>query len=159
LRTCALAATLSLAVASCGDDDGAEGGTDATVPATETSAVEEAGADEVAVEMGEWFIDAPSTVASGRLTLNVSNIGEELHILVVARGDSYESLPLLYNGGVDEEALGDDAVGETGLIPRGTGTASVELELEPGNYVFFCPIQSGSESHAGLGQTLSVTAT
>ncbi|MDH4077470.1 MAG: hypothetical protein OEW29_16190, partial [Acidimicrobiia bacterium] len=67
------------------------------------------------------------------------------------------SLPKLENGAVDAANLEAGAfIGESEKVDQGaTGTLSVTLE--PGNYVFFCPIAFGPNSHAKAGQVLAVT--
>jgi hypothetical protein len=107
------------------------------------------------VDLGEWYIEL-GDVAAGATTFTVSNSGENPHALAVARGTSYEELPLLDNGGVDTGALGDDFLGASDRIDSGQ-EAAVDFELEPGDYVFFCPIAVGPNSHAAQGQVLSVT--
>lgn len=111
----------------------------------------------VEVGLGEWFIDTGAAQPAGTLTFSISNTGENPHALAVVRGDSYESLPQLANGAVDVDAVGADLIGSTDAnIPSG-GTGELTVDLEPGNYVFFCPIQFGPNSHAAAGQVLSVT--
>ena len=86
----------------------------------------------------------------------MSNDGNFPHRLEIARGNSYEELPQLGNGAVDETALGDDFLGGTDNIAAG-GTTTIDFDLPPGNYVLFCNIVSGPTSHAARGQVLSVT--
>ena len=107
------------------------------------------------VDLGEWFIEV-GDVAAGTTTFALSNSGEQTHALAVARGTSYEELPQLDNGAVDTETLGDDFLGASNEISNGA-TTTVDFDLEPGDYVFFCPIAFGPNSHAARGQVLSVT--
>jgi uncharacterized cupredoxin-like copper-binding protein len=111
----------------------------------------------VAVALGEWFVDAPASVAPGAQTFSAANVGQNVHALAVARGDSYEALPLLDNGAVDVESLATDFLGRTGNLAPGE-SAEIEVDLEAGGYVLFCPIQLGQSAHAALGQVRSVSA-
>lgn len=134
----------------------------ATTEATTTSESAATGDDAatagstVPVSLFEWAVDAPTEIAAGTVTFEVSNIGEFSHEFAIARGDSYETLPLLGNGAVDEEALGPDWLGRTERIGP-EEQVTISFDLDPGNYVFLCNIQSGPNSHASQGQVLSVT--
>lgn len=176
----AILTSLLLVLAACGGSDGdtsaaaddtsttetaAESTTTepaATTEATTTTEPAEAGDDAatagstVPVSLFEWAVDAPTEIAGGTVTFEVSNIGEFSHEFAIARGDSYETLPLLGNGAVDEEALGADWLGRTDRIGP-EEQVTISFDLEPGNYVFLCNIQSGPNSHASQGQVLSVT--
>jgi hypothetical protein len=108
----------------------------------------------VAVSLVEWAVEAPVDLAAGPITFEVTNDGDFPHHFAIARGNSYEDLPQIV-GAVDETALGDDYLGRTENIQSGA-TASIEFDLEPGNYVLFCNIAT-TVSHAAQGQVLSVT--
>jgi len=110
-----------------------------------------------AVELKEWTITIDGDVKSGANTFALSNTGENPHALSIVKGDSYESLPKLDNGAVDEASLEAGAlIGASERVDKG-GTGTLSVTLEPGNYVFFCPIAFGPNSHAKAGQVLSVT--
>ena len=168
------ALALSLVLAACGssgnDTDTTEGSSavsEAESSATEvgasattesaTAATEAAAAEGQAVELKEWSVTVTGDVASGASTFAIANTGENPHALAIVKGDSYESLPKLENGAVDAANLEAGAfIGESEKVDQGaTGTLSVTLE--PGNYVFFCPIAFGPNSHAKAGQVLAVT--
>ncbi len=104
--------------------------------------------------MFEWAIETPAEVAAGTVTFDVSNGGSFPHHFAIARGNSYEELPMAGGGAIDEAALGDDYLGRTANL-QGGQTETIEFDLEPGNYVFFCNI-AGTVSHAAQGQVLSV---
>jgi ABC-type glycerol-3-phosphate transport system substrate-binding protein len=125
-------------------------------PTTAAPTTEAATGASVDVEMVEWAVNAPTEIASGSTNFSVSNGGENTHEFVIVRGESYDTLPKLDNGAVDEDALGADVVGRTDKIPSG-GSADMAFDLEPGSYVFLCNIQFGPNSHAAAGQVLSVT--
>jgi hypothetical protein len=111
----------------------------------------------VAVTLDDWSIAMPTVLAAGSLTFEVTNDGEFPHRLAIARGTRYEDLPVLDNGAVDTTTLGPDFLGEQ-LANLATGEAgAIDFELPPGQYVFFCPVVSGPNSHAEAGQVLSVT--
>ncbi len=112
--------------------------------------------DAIAVSLVEWELLAPTSFAGGEVTFTATNDGNFPHELAVVRGDSYETLPLLDNGAVDEAALGADFLGRTDRIDAGA-SGDLTLTLEPGNYVLVCNIQAGPNSHAAAGQVLSVT--
>ena len=112
----------------------------------------------VPVSLFEWTVDAPTTITGGTVMFEVSNTGTFPHEFSIARGDSYETLPQLDNGAVDEETLGADWVGRTDRVAPGE-TTTISFDLEPGNYVFLCNINSGPNAHAAQGQVLSVTVT
>ena len=128
--------------------------TTTTAEATEQTQALPEGA--IAIELGEWFLSEPGDLTAGTFTFALSNTGENPHALAIARGTSYEDLPQLDNGAVDTDALGADFLGTTENIDSG-GTATIDFELEAGDYVFFCPVQFGPNSHAKAGQVLSVT--
>ena len=176
-----LLALVSVSAACGGDEDAAE---EESTPAEDSSAddgatsdeedgevsdQEDAGAEDDAgadddeaavgeglpVERGEWDIDVDG-VTAGEVTFAVSNAGENPHALAIAKGSAYEDLPLQDNGAVVTDELGDDFLGTTENIESGE-SGSITFELEAGDYVFFCPIEFGPNSHAGNGQVLAVT--
>lgn len=126
--------------------------TEAETTTTEAAAPE----GTVALDLGEWFISEPGDLTAGTISFALANVGENPHAFAIARGTSYEELPQLDNGAVDTDALGDDFLGTTDNIDSG-GTGSIDFDLEAGDYVFFCPVQFGPNSHAAAGQVLSVT--
>ena len=176
MRRIVLIATVSiLALAACsggGSDEAATSSdsveTETPVPISEPASVateapvateaivpvEQAG-NVVEVSLAEWAVDSPTDLIPGVITFNVTNNGDFPHHLAIARGDSYETLPQIAGGAIDEATLAADFLGQTSNIASG-GTANIEFDLEPGNYVFFCNI-AGAVSHAAQGQVLSVT--
>jgi hypothetical protein len=169
-RFIAILSLLALLAAACGDSESEPAATDAptttaapdTTEAPEvTEPAEEPGDDApagevVEVELVEWAVNAPAEITGGTVSFNVTNIGENSHEFTIVRGESYESLPLLGNGAVDEAALGDDFLGRTETFDAGS-TITATFDLEPGSYVFLCNISFGPNSHAKAGQVLSVT--
>lgn len=109
-----------------------------------------------AVELKEWSVTVTGDVKSGASTFAISNTGENPHALAIVKGDSYESLPKLDNGAVDSDKLDAGAfIGASEKVEKGS-TGSLSVTLQPGNYVFFCPVAFGPNSHAKAGQVLSV---
>lgn len=179
-------AGLAIILAACGsddDDDAADDETTTTEAAeaeetttteaveetTTTEAAEETTTTEAAEEAGsgigvtlndEFEILLASDPAAGSITFNVSNEGPDFpHALTIVRAASIEDLPRNEaNGAVDTEAMdAADIIGST-TIPMAGGTAEdLTVDLEAGDYVFFCPIQNETQSHVGAGQIISVS--
>lgn len=176
------ALALSLVLAACGSssddtDTTTEATTEATTAASEagssatteaasatteaaaasTTAAAAAAGEGQAVDLKEWSITITGDVKAGANTFAIANTGDNPHALAIVKGDSYESLPKLDNGAVDSDKLDAGAfIGASESVDKGaTGTLSVTLD--PGNYVFFCPVAFGPNSHAKAGQVLSVT--
>ena len=128
---------------------------DTEPPADTTVANPAAPSGAVAVGLAEWAIETDVAIPAGTVTFDVSNGGDFAHHFAIARGNSYDELPQIGGGAIDEDALGDDYLGRTANLQSGEAT-TIEFDLEPGNYVFFCNI-AGTVSHAAQGQVLSVT--
>lgn len=117
-----------------------------------------AGGAEIGVSLIEWALEAPIELPAGPTTFAVSNdssLGIP-HKLGIARGDTYDNLPQLANGAIDEDALGDDFLGDTENLAPGEAV-NFDIDLEAGDYVLFCNIAAGPSSHAAQGQVLSVS--
>ncbi len=167
-----LMASAALVLAACGsdDDEGAEDTTTDSEAAEESTTTSEAAEEaEAAEETGsgigvtlndEFELLLASDVAAGSVTFNVSNDGPDFpHALTIVRAASIEDLPINEaNGAVDTDAMDPaDIIGSTN-VPMASGTAEdLTVDLEAGDYVFFCPIQDESRSHVGAGQIISVT--
>ena len=126
-----------------------------TEAAAAPEATDTAAGGAATITLAEFTIEA-SPVVAGTTSFAVDNAGDFPHEFAITRGTSYEELPLLSNGSVDEDALGDDFLGRTDLL-QGGQSATIEFDLEPGDYVFFCNISVGPNSHAAAGQVLSVS--
>lgn len=137
-------------------EEATDGVTDAAEEAAEDVTDAVAGGDVIAVSLVEWAVEAPTSLPSGDVTFTATNDGNFPHELAVIRGDSYEALPLLSNGEIDEAALGADVIDRTQRLASGE-SADLTVNLEPGNYVLVCNIAAGPNSHAAAGQVLSVT--
>ena len=117
------------------------------------------GATAVDVSLIEWDIKGPATVKAGKVTLNVKNTGSNKHEMVLMKGDSFDALPKLPNGAVDETKL--DAGALLGRIDKldGGKSCSTTVDLAPGKYVMICNIAFGAISHAGKGQKFNFEVT
>jgi hypothetical protein len=183
----ALAATaavllLGLGAAACSDDDGADvrssgpgasgsgsasgtGSGSGSAVAGECEAVDGtvgvADADTtVAVTLDEFSITVdPSDAPAGAVGFSADNAGEEPHELVIAKGAPSDIE--VVDGAPDEEALGDDLVGEIEAFAAGD-TCEGTFELDAGDYVLFCALvetaDDGSvESHFEEGMVTTFT--
>lgn len=113
------------------------------------------------VELDEWSVTAPTSVAAGAVHLAAANVGDEPHEVVVVQADSIEALPALDGEGVDEAQLPDGALlGEIEAFPAGE-TCDGVFDLTPGTYVLFCNIveeEDGEiEDHFALGMATTLT--
>ena len=122
----------------------------------------------VEVKLDEFSIQAPTTAKAGRLTFAVTNEGEEVHELVVVKGDA-TSFPRVTstdpatNTAVDEDKLPVGAfVGEVEEIPAGQ-TCAGSFALAAGSYVLLCNIvevhDGKPENHFDLGMQTTLTVT
>jgi uncharacterized cupredoxin-like copper-binding protein len=82
----------------------------------------------------------PSSVAAGKVTFKVKNIGSEKHELVVVRTQAGVELPTEADGSVNEDAIPEaDKIGEVeDLKPK--KAKSLTKTLDPGDYVLFCNV-------------------
>jgi hypothetical protein len=158
--------TVSLAASACGgdgDDDATEATTEATEEPTEAATEEpteeptEAATEATtgtAITLKEWAVEMPATLSAGANSFTITNGGNFPHKIDVFAGESYEALPLLSNGAIDEAALAPLAATEN--IAPGSSVA-LDADLPAGTYVFACNIAVGPNSHAARGQHLTVT--
>jgi len=109
-----------------------------------------------AVTLAEFSLATDTEFAAGTVSFTATNEGNFPHEFGIAVGVSYDDLPQLDNGAIDEAALGDDFLGKTDTIAAGEN-ATIDFDLPAGDYVLFCNIQVGPNSHAAAGQTFSVS--
>ncbi|WP_157936786.1 cupredoxin domain-containing protein [Geodermatophilus chilensis] len=105
---------------------GAPGSTEAS-PEAPSSSVLQATETDFAIELSK------TELAAGTHTIEVVNEGGATHDLVV------------------ENADGEDVAASEVIPPGGSGT--VEVDLQPGEYVVYCSIAN----HRGMGMELAVT--
>ena len=158
-------------ISACGGDDKSSYGTTAATEAAPTT--EATGSTDVATTIaGEIVNDDPvlvdladfkitidtTTFKAGLINFHVMNLGDTPHEFGIARGNSYEELPHLANGSIDEPTLGVDLLGRTPIVDKTLApTRDITFTLEPGNYVLFCNLVLGPVSHAANGHVLSIT--
>ncbi len=101
--------------------------------------------DDDGFALSEWAVDGPDRIQAGTATLAVENKGEWSHTLLVTSDSG-------------------DVVASAGLIESGA-SATFEVDLAPGVYVFSCRIvaeddEGGVSDHyqQGMGRTVTVTA-
>jgi plastocyanin len=135
------------ALTACGGDDGGTGAAATTSAAAPSSAEESApesaagtsaeGAESqtVTATEGEMFIElSEDSFSAGSYTFEVTNTGSATHDFVVERD-------------------GNDVAGTDSIAPG--DSASVTVDLEPGEYVFYCSIAN----HRDMGMEVTVTVT
>ncbi len=89
----------------------------------------------VDVELSEYAIAMPATLAAGPTTFTLHNTGKKSHSFKI-------------------EGPGLDQLLEKPVRPH--ETATLQLTLQPGDYKVYCPI--GSHAMKGMSTTLKVTA-
>jgi hypothetical protein len=106
----------------------------------------------------EYAVEAPDTISAGWTTFRHANHGQELHYSHIVRIDSGRTVQHLVDAYVE-------AIRTSGSRPKwvtrfggpgGTapgGTSSVTQYLEPGSYVWICPVEDGEGNpHFGKGE-------
>ena len=90
----------------------------------------------------------PGLVQSGKVSLQVENVGSITHEMVLVRAAGVAALPKVTTAGersvgaIDEEAIPEsDTMGETGDVAA-RATVTKTFDLTPGTYVMFCNIDS-----------------
>jgi len=158
-----VAVASALMITACGGDGKK---TDETTAASSSTAAVETtlptdvvNDDPVLVDLSHFEILVASTVyKAGTVNFLATNSDDTPHEFGIARGNSYEELPQLANGSIDEDALGDDLLGKTPVVDQVLSPErEISFDLAPGNYVMFCNIVAGPVSHAARGQVLSIT--
>lgn len=152
----AVALTLTLGLAACGDSDSGDEG-DGAAGATPTSSSATGGSaggetvDVTAVDYG--FVGIPTTLAAGsELTLTNDSQGEvhEIALFALPEGETRSAQELLM--------LSEEEVGQVTGPPRGVSVALPGEEGrvvvgdlavdEPGRYVMICAIPTGADPQA-----------
>jgi uncharacterized cupredoxin-like copper-binding protein len=148
VRGLAILAVTLAALTACGGDDGAEDAAATTSAAAPSSSVaaspsgsDASGAAEsgegetVTATEGEMFIElSEDSLAAGSYSFEVTNDGSATHDFVVERDGS--------------------DVAQTDTIAPGAST-TLTVDLEPGEYVFYCSIAN----HRAMGMEVTVTVT
>lgn len=111
-----------------------------------------AGAQEVAVSLTEWSVSpAPTTIADGPVTFQVSNEGAAIHNFRVFATDlAPDSLPVAVDR-VDEESDQLEVLGGiAGAIQPGE-TQTATVDLPPGSYVLVCNVPTHYQTGMFVG--------
>jgi uncharacterized cupredoxin-like copper-binding protein len=107
------------------------------------------------VQLDEYSIK-PSTdaVKAGKVRLDVQNIGDVVHEVVIVRAGAADKLPKKTDGSIDEDKIVEsDKAGEVKEIGPGA-TKSNTFDLSPGAYVLFCNlVDDGNVSHFSQGMS------
>ncbi|MFN8628894.1 MAG: plastocyanin/azurin family copper-binding protein [Chloroflexota bacterium] len=124
---------------------------ESAAPPSPTLAAE--GADKVT--LSEFRISLQTyTVTAGKVTFTVTNGGGITHEFVIKKTDLQDDkLPLAEDGTVNEDAPELGQVGEVPDLEVGL-TQTLEVDLVPGNYVFFCNLPTHYAS--GMHGTFTV---
>ena len=135
-RLSLIAAVAVLALAGCGgDDEGSTASTATSTPTADTGGAAAGGGGEVvklaADETALKFDPAKLTAKAGKVTLEMANPSDIPHA-------------------VEIDVDGKEAEGET--VTKG-GTSKATLDLEPGTYEFYCPV----DGHKAAGMTGELT--
>jgi hypothetical protein len=151
---------LLLVVTARGDDDGADvaspsaSGSASAAPSESgceiANGVDTAKDSEVHLSLAEFSITAEEDSAgAGVVQVEATNDGAVDHEVVIVKGTKGD-LPLK-DGAVDEDALGDDLVGE--IEPFAAGDECIgKFEMDAGTYTLFCGIvEESGESHFAEG--------
>jgi uncharacterized cupredoxin-like copper-binding protein len=102
-------------------------------------------AAKVTVSLREWQIDTqPVEVRPGKVEFTVTNAGSQTHQFVVVKSDLPPGqLPTTANNTVDESKL--NVAGSIVEIDPGV-TATLQLELFSGKYIFICNLISSGNA-------------
>ncbi len=112
-------------------------------------------AGDVQATVVEYRITMPTTLATGKHEIGLTNDGTIGHELVLFKTDlPADALPLSADGDVNEEAPQLTNVGDSGDALAAGGTKSFTTsKLSPGHYVAVCNLPG----HYELGMQLNVT--
>lgn len=157
----ALALVAGLGLVACSDDD--DGGSATSLNEGEnagvtTSSVAGGGAEACHIENGlstkgtdlvvtlsEWKVElAQPKVAPGVVSFIADNAGEEPHELVIVKGSDPKALKTNENGGLEEEAVEADLLGEIEPFAGGS-LCRGNFALEAGTYILACNIEEKEE--------------
>ena len=116
------------------DQTPAAGEGTATVPVGATPGVPETGENRVEVQLEEYTINMPATINAGQTSFEVTNVGTEEHSFRI-------------------EGQGIEAELERHLQPGETLT--LDVNLTPGSYLVFCPVNDHAEEGMQLNLTVS----
>jgi len=145
-----VALVLAIGAVACDDDDDDGDGNGEDTPLATEDGVEtpEDGGDgsTVNVDLLEFQVVPDVTSApAGSITFNASNIGGDVHELVIIRTDLDPSaLPPAEDGSVDEAGEGIEVIDEIEEFDPG-GEESLTVPLEAGSYALICNVVEEEE--------------
>ncbi len=112
------------------------------------------GATAVSTTLIEWAVNTPATIKAGPVAFTIKNDATNTHQFMLVKG-TYETLPKLANGALDEAQLGANLLGQVRMTANQTCAAG--FTLAPGPYTIVCNINQGPNSHAARGQKTNIT--
>lgn len=125
-------------------------------PADQAAAVVPVAPPVVHVEAADYSFTAPDTLPSGPTTFHLTNIGKELHHIVLIKATQAEVMEL--KPGVPPPAGLVVLGGPNAAAPGGTAEATVDLT--PGEYTMVCLISSSDgKLHIQKGMVRPLTVT
>ena len=136
MRRAVLCALVALACA-CHNEHATDAGKTSTIaspPQLDSPASKSSGTTKATqtVELTEYSIRMPQTLAAGPQSLTIVNGGKEMHSFQIE------------GNGVQMRLPAD--------LPRGD-SSKIDLDLKPGTYTIWCPV----DGHKGKGMTTTVT--
>jgi uncharacterized cupredoxin-like copper-binding protein len=109
----------------------------------------------VGVTLDEYHVKLDAaTIASGKVTFQINNLGKEKHEFVILRTDLTPATLPIEGDKVQEEASGVEHVDEIDGVDAGA-TRDLTVELKAGSYVLVCNYLG--HVHGGMVTTLTVT--
>jgi uncharacterized cupredoxin-like copper-binding protein len=155
-----LCVVLGLVAVGCGGDNGggSTGETGGATGGTATGATSTTGGGGATVDVTEKdFAIAlgQDSASSGDLTFDITNDGPSVHEFVIFKTDlAPDALPTKDDGTVDEEGEGVTHIDEVEDINPNTN-ASLDVSLDPGNYVFICNLPGHYQAGMHVAFTVS----
>jgi hypothetical protein len=121
------------------------------------------GGGKVAVALTDYdVLVQPSSVASGKVELSITNRGAFVHEIIVVRSDlSVPQLPKTADGRFDEQGAGVQVMAEARDVAAGA-SASLAVKLDAGRYYLICnrPAEAGDTlSHFAHAMLSPLTVT
>lgn len=135
--------------------------TDAALINIRKVAVSECAFGEQAVTAADYRFTLPGTLPAGPFVATMANEGKEPHVLLMLRKDgtelSNEEVVKEFTGTFEGGAMPEGVVPvPSGLFAPPGATNSRVYDLEPGTYVYFCPIPSGADGRGPAHDTLGM---
>ncbi len=115
--------------------------------------------NDLTITVDEWSLRAePGVTDSGTVSMNVDNLGQTDHQLVLAAAPEKGALATLPSGAVD--LAKSAAVDQLDSFGPGRFEASF-IRILPGKYVLFCNLVTGGVAHyaRGMSTMLEIEAT